>query len=91
VHTHTCSPLVPPVPVSPQQRSRSCQEGMKEHTQRTRFRGGPPVPLTRLAQRARTAIAKTGGRDDPQTAITLSPSFLGNHGLPAFHCRVLSG
>jgi hypothetical protein len=72
MQTQAGVPLVPSVPVSPEERSRAYRQGMKQDAHLARFGRGPPVPLALVAQGTRTAVTNAGGRDDPQAAITLS-------------------
>ena len=72
MQTQAGSPLVSPVPVSPQERSRSHRKRMKQDAHLARFGRCAPTPLTLLPQQTRPAVTNAGGIDDPQTAIAFS-------------------
>src|SRR6266705_2629180 len=72
MQTQAGVPLLPSVPVSPEEGSRAYRQGMKQDAHLARFGRGPPVPLALVAQGTRTAVTNAGGIDDPQAAITLS-------------------
>lgn len=76
MQTDTRQPLVPSIPVSPEEWSRSHCQGMEQHADLARFGCCAAVPLALLTQRARTAVANAGGIDHAQAAIMLSPSFM---------------
>src|SRR6266487_4897137 len=76
MQTDTRQPLVPSIPVSPEEWSRSHCQGMEQHADLARFGCCAAVPLALLTQRTRTAIANTGRIDHAETAITLSTSFM---------------
>src|SRR5690348_7857188 len=78
MQTQTGVPLVPPVPVSPEEWSRGYRQGMKQAADLARFARLAPAPLALFAQGTRATIANTGRIDDSQTAITFSPSLMGD-------------
>lgn len=49
MQTETGVPLVPPVPISPEQRSGADQQRMEQHADLARFGRCAPVPLALLA------------------------------------------
>ncbi len=81
MQVETCLPLVSPIPVPPQQRSRSHRQGMEQDADLARFACFAPAPLALLPQRTRTAIANAGGIDHPQTAIAFSTPFMRNQDI----------
>src|SRR6266568_2753346 len=99
MQTQAGVPLVPSVPVSPEEGSRAYRQGMKQDAHLARFGRGPPVPLALVAQGTRTAVTNAGGIDDPQAAIRLegkvgsgeAASFPGGRGgrrsIPRGGCR----
>ena len=78
MQTQTGVPLVPPMPVSPEERSRADRQGMKQNAHLARLGRGPPVPLALVAQGTRTAVANAGGIDDPQAVVMLSTVLMGD-------------
>lgn len=72
MQTDTCTPLVPSVPVPPEQWSGTHGEGMKQYADLARFRRGATVPLALLAQGARTARANASSIDHTQALISFS-------------------
>jgi len=88
MQTQTGPPLVSPIPVSPQQRSRSHWQGMEQDTDLARFACFAPAPLALLPQRTRTAIANAGRIDHAQTAIAFSPLLMRDQDVA---CRTPKG
>ena len=88
MQTQAGLPLVPSVPVSPEERSRAYRQGMEQDAHLARFGRGPPVPLALVAQETRTAVANAGGIDDPQAAITLSTVLIWDQNVA---CRTPQG
>ena len=54
-------PMGSSLPVPPEERSRTDNERMQEHTHLARLLGGTTIPLTLLTQRARAATANARG------------------------------
>lgn len=71
-------------PIMPQQRSRADYQRVEQHTHLARFFGGVALPLTRLAERTRTATADAGRIHHPQASIGFPTSFVDRERLP---CR----
>src|SRR5215469_14695441 len=88
MQTQASVPLVPSRPVSPEERSRSDRQGMKQDAHLARLGRGPPVPLALIAQGTRTTIANAGSVDYPQTAIALPTPLLRDQHVA---CRTLQG
>jgi hypothetical protein len=88
MQTQAGAPLVPSVPISPEEGSRASWEGMKQEAHLARCARVAAVPVARLAQRTRTTVAHAGGGDHPETAILLSLSFMRNQSAA---CRTLQG
>lgn len=78
VQVQTRLPLVPAVPVPPEQRSRPHHQRMEQDAYLARFGRGTAAPLALLPQRTWTAIANASGIDHPQTTIAFSPSLVRN-------------
>lgn len=76
MQTQASVPLVPSVPVSPEERCRSHRKRMEQDAHLARFSCCAATPLALLTQQAGTAVANAGGIDHPQTAITLLTSFM---------------
>src|SRR5260221_1161849 len=73
---HACTSMEPTTPIFPEQRSRTDNERMQEHTHLTRLGGSAAIPLTLLAQGAETATADTVCIVHTQTPVGL-PAPLG--------------
>jgi len=69
---HTGAPVRSPAPISPEQGSETNPERMQQYTDPTWLRGGFPVPLTLLAQRAAATIKYPGAVEHAQTAISFA-------------------
>jgi hypothetical protein len=71
------SSVEPTAPVTPEQRSRSDDERMQEHTHLARFGGRAAIPLTLLAQGASTTTTDAGRIHHAQAAVGLSAPLMG--------------
>ncbi len=83
MQTQTGMPLVSPVPVPPEQRSRSHRQGMKQDAHLARFRRCTAVPLALLTQRTRAAGPNTGPIDHTQALISFSATFMRQERVPS--------
>jgi hypothetical protein len=79
--------LVPSGPVSPEKRRDADQQRVKQDTHLAWFGSGAPIPLTLLPQRARATRTNAGGIDHPQTAVMLSPVFMGSQDVACWAAK----
>ena len=82
----TRSAMLPPTPITPEDRGRAHVEGVKQDTHPAWMLGARPVPLTLLTQRAGTTGASAGFIDDPQASMCFAARFAWKEGLA---CRTL--
>src|SRR5690348_9003953 len=75
-HLDARMPMDSPTPICPHQGRRTDGKRMLEHADLARLVGGTALPLTLLAQRARTAATNARGVDHTQAAISFSTPFL---------------
>ena len=68
----TGAPVLSAAPVPPEQRRGTHRERVQQNTDPTGLRGGFPMPLARLSQRAAATIENSGTVEDAQTAISLA-------------------
>jgi hypothetical protein len=65
----TSAPVISAAPISPEQRCGTHPEWMQQHTHLARLRASAAIPLTRLAQRTRAAVANAGCIHHAQASI----------------------
>lgn len=76
MQTEAGVPLVPSGPVAPEERSRSHRKGMEQDAHLARLTRFAAVPLALLSQQTWTAVANTGGIDDPETPIVFATTLM---------------
>ena len=69
---HAGTPVLSAAPVPPEQRCGTHRERVQQNTDPTGLRGGFPMPLARLSQRAAATIENSGTVEDAQTAISFA-------------------
>jgi hypothetical protein len=74
---HTGTPIFSAAPIAPEQGGGTHWQRMQQHTHLARLGRGVALPLTRLAQWARAAVANAGRIDHAQTAIGFLTPLLG--------------
>ncbi len=83
VQAQAGSPLVPPAPISPEERSRSHCQGMKQDAHLAWFACRAAVPLALLTCGTRAASANAGPIHDAQAAIGFSAMLMRQECIPS--------
>jgi hypothetical protein len=78
---HTCASMKSPTPITPEERSRTDDEGMQEHTHLARLCCGAALPLTLFPQRAGATTADAGRIDDAQAPVGFPAPLMRNQRL----------
>jgi hypothetical protein len=95
---HASPSMLPPTPVTPEERLTPDNERVQQDAHLARFRRGAALPLTLLAQWARAATTDAGSIHHAQAAVSFSTPLLDRQRLPCWtpqgpirlECKVLS-
>ena len=85
----TCTPVLSPAPVAPEQRGGSDDEWVQKHTHLARLSGSAAIPLTLVAQRTGTTTADAGRIDHAQAPIGFPASLVRHKRLPGGAAELL--